>query len=213
MACCHTFHAGRQAISRPVQTRVNERIRIREVRLIDEEGQQVGVIPTFQALQMARERGLDLVEVAPNAIPPVCRLMDYGKFRYEESRRERESRKNQHVVELKEVRIRPKIDDHDLETKGRNAAKFLDAGDKVKLTVLFRGREMAHPDIGRGLLDQLAEQLRPHGSVESPPRMEGRTMTMFMNPLKAKQSQREKEGSQRRDEAQAEDAQGRQEAV
>ncbi len=213
MARRHTFHAGRQAISRPVQTRVNERIRIREVRLIDEEGQQVGVIPTFQALQMARERGLDLVEVAPNAIPPVCRLMDYGKFRYEESRRERESRKNQHVVELKEVRIRPKIDDHDLETKGRNAAKFLDAGDKVKLTVLFRGREMAHPDIGRGLLDQLAEQLRPHGSVESPPRMEGRTMTMFMNPLKAKQSQREKEGAQRRDEAQAEDAQGRQEAV
>ena len=209
----HTFHAGRQAISRPVQTRVNERIRIREVRLIDEEGQQVGVIPTFQALQMARERGLDLVEVAPNAIPPVCRLMDYGKFRYEESRRERESRKNQHVVELKEVRIRPKIDDHDLETKGRNAAKFLDAGDKVKLTVLFRGREMAHPDIGRGLLDQLAEQLRPHGSVESPPRMEGRTMTMFMNPLKPKQSQREREGAQRRDEAQAQDAQGRQEAV
>jgi translation initiation factor IF-3 len=208
-----SFHAGRQAISRPVQTRVNERIRIREVRLIDEEGQQVGVIPTFQALQMARERGLDLVEVAPNAIPPVCRLMDYGKFRYEESRRERESRKNQHVVELKEVRIRPKIDDHDLETKGRNAAKFLDAGDKVKLTVLFRGREMAHPDIGRGLLDQLAEQLRPHGSVESPPRMEGRTMTMFMNPLKPKQSQREKEGAQRRDEAQAEDAQGSEEAV
>lgn len=171
------------------------------------------MIPTFEALQMARERGLDLVEVAPNAMPPVCRLMDYGKFRYEESRRERESRKNQHVVELKEVRIRPKIDEHDLETKGRNAAKFLDAGDKVKLTVLFRGREMAHPDIGRGLLDQLAEQLRPHGSVESAPRMEGRTMTMFMNPLKAKQSQREKEGAQRRDETQAEDPQGSQEAV
>ena len=212
MAFCFSY-AWRRAISRPVQTRVNERIRIREVRLIDEEGQQVGVIPTFDALQMARERGLDLVEVAPNAVPPVCRLMDYGKFRYEESRKERESRKNQHVVELKEVRIRPKIDDHDLETKGRNAAKFLDAGDKVKLTVLFRGREMAHPDIGRGLLDQLAEQLRPHGSVESPPRMEGRTMTMFMNPLKAKQSQREKEGAQRRDEAQTQDPQGRQEAV
>ena len=196
----------RRAISRPVQTRVNERIRIREVRLIDEEGQQVGVVPTFEALQMARDRGLDLVEVAPNAIPPVCRLMDYGKFRYEESRKERESRKNQHVVELKEVRIRPKIDDHDLETKGRNAAKFLDGGDKVKLTVLFRGREMAHPDIGRGLLDQLAEQLRPHGTVEQPPRMEGRTMTMFMNPLKRKLSQGEKEGAQRRDEAQAQNA-------
>jgi translation initiation factor IF-3 len=192
----------RHAISRPVQTRVNERIRIREVRLIDEEGTQVGIIPTFEALQMARERGLDLVEVAPNAIPPVCRLMDYGKFRYEQSRKERESRKNQHVVELKEVRIRPKIDDHDLETKGRQAAKFLDAGDKVKVTVLFRGREMAHPDIGRGLLDQLSEQLRPHGTIEQPPRMEGRTMTMFLNPLKSKQSQSEKEGQRREAEAQ-----------
>ncbi|MDQ3692478.1 MAG: translation initiation factor IF-3 [Chloroflexota bacterium] len=174
--------------------------------MIDEEGTQVGVIPTFDALQMARERGLDLVEVAPNAMPPVCRLMDYGKFRYEQSRKERESRKNQHVIELKEVRIRPKIDDHDLETKGRQAGKFLDGGDKVKLTVLFRGREMAHPDIGRGLLDQLAEQLRPHGTVEAQPRMEGRTMTMFLNPLKPKQSQTEKEGAARRDQAEAEDA-------
>jgi translation initiation factor IF-3 len=195
----------RQIISRPVQTRVNERIRIREVRLIDEQGEQVGIIPTFEALQMARDRGLDLVEVAPNAMPPVCRLMDYGKFRYEQSRKERESRRNQHVVELKEVRIRPKIDDHDLETKGRQAAKFLDAGDKVKLTVLFRGREMAHPDIGKGLLDQLADQLRPHGTVEQAPRMEGRTMIMFMAPLKAKAStadkDRDKEGSREREQA------------
>lgn len=182
------FNDGVSAISRPAQTRVNERIRIREVRLIDEEGNQVGVIPTFEALQMARDRGLDLVEVAPNAMPPVCRLMDYGKFRYEQSRKERESRKHQHVVELKEVRIRPKIDDHDLETKGRQAAKFLNAGDKVKVTVLFRGREMAHPDIGKGLLDQMADYLRPHATVEQPPRMEGRTMTMFLNPLKPKQT-------------------------
>ena len=154
---------------------------------------------------MARERGLDLVEVAPNAMPPVCRLMDYGKFRYEQSRKERESRRHQHVIELKEVRIRPKIDDHDLETKGRQAAKFLNAGDKVKLTVLFRGREMAHPDLGKALLDQLADQLRPHGIVEQPPRMEGRTMIMFMAPLKAKSSvadrerEREKEGSRARE--------------
>jgi len=193
--------------------RVNERIRIREVRLIDEEGQQLGIVPTFQALQTARERGLDLVEVAPNAMPPVCRIMDWGKERYEQSRKERESRRNSKAITIKEIRLRPKTDDHDLDTKTRKAKEFLQEGDKVKLTVLFRGREMAHPDIGRGLLDQLAEQLRPHGSVESPPRMEGRTMTMFMNPLKAKQSQREKEGAQRRDEAQAEDAQGRQEAV
>jgi translation initiation factor IF-3 len=159
-------------------------------------------------MDMARERGLDLVEVAPNAVPPVCRLMDYGKFRYEQSRKERESSRHQHVIRLKEVRIRPKIDDHDLETRGRQAAKFLDSGDKVKLTVLFRGREMAHPDIGRGLLDQLADQLRPHGAVEQMPRMEGRTMSMILNPLRQKQSQHEKEGAQRRVEAQAQDPQG-----
>jgi translation initiation factor IF-3 len=200
----------RPTISRPVQTRVNERIRIREVRLIDDEGNQVGIIATRDALEMARQKGLDLVEVAPNAVPPVCRLMDYGKFRYEQSRKERESRKNQHVVELKEVRIRPKIDDHDLETKGRQAAKFLDHGDKVKLTVLFRGREMAHPDIGKGLLDQLIELLKTHGTVEQTPRLEGRAMTAIMNPVRAKLSQHEKEEAQRREEpkreTEAEDA-------
>lgn len=176
----------RQAISRPVQTRVNERIRVREVRLIDDEGQQVGVIHTRDALEMARERGLDLVEVAPNAVPPVCRLMDYGKFRYEQSRKERDSRKSQHVTRLKEVRVEPKIGGHDLETKGRQAAKFLDAGDKVKLSVLFRGRSITHPELGRDLLEQLQEQLRDHGSVEQSPRMEGRTMTMHMAPLRTK---------------------------
>lgn len=168
--------------------------------MIDEEGNQVGIIPTRDALEMARQRGLDLVEVAPNAIPPVCRLMDYGKFRYEQSRKERESRKNQHVIELKEVRIRPKIDDHDLETKGRQAAKFLDHGDKVKMTVTFRGREMAHPDLGKALLDQLIEILRPHGTVEQAPRLEGRAMSVIMNPLKSKLSQSEKEEAHRRDE-------------
>ena len=193
----------RPTISRPVQTRVNERIRIREVRLIDEEGNQIGIIPTRDALDMARQRGLDLVEVAPNAVPPVCRIMDYGKFRYEQSRKERESRKNQHVVELKEVRIRPKIDDHDLETKGRQAAKFLDHGDKVKLTVLFRGREMAHPDLGKALLDQLIDQLQTHGTVEQAPRLEGRAMSAIMNPVRAKMSQHEKEEAQRREESKA----------
>jgi translation initiation factor IF-3 len=162
---------------------------------------------------MARTRGVDLVEVAPNAIPPVCRLMDYGKFRYEQSRKERESRRHQHVIALKEVRLKPKIGDHDLDTKGRQAAKFLDSGDKVKLTVTFRGREMAHTDIGKGLLDQLSDQLRTHGNIEQPPRLEGRAMSMIMNPLRAKQSQHEKEGGHRRDEAKAENAQGSQEAI
>jgi len=134
---------------------------------------------------MARERGLDLVEVQPNAIPPVCRLMDYGKFRYEESRRERESRKRQKTADLKEIRIRPKIDDHDLETKGRQAGKFLEGGDKVKLSVLFRGREMAHQEIGKDLLDRLAAQLSEVGSVDQVPHIEGRTMVMLMSPTKA----------------------------
>jgi len=187
---------------------VNERIRIREVRLIDEEGTQVGIVQTREALDMARERGLDLVEVAPNAIPPVCRLMDYGKFRYEQSRKERESRRNQHVVELKEVRIRPKIDDHDLATKGRQAAKFLDGGDKVKMTVTFRGREMAHPDIGKGLLDQLADMLRPHGLIEQTPRLEGRAMTMMLNPLRPKATPQERESGSQREENKNEDPQG-----
>ena len=167
---------------------------------------------------MARSRGLDLVEVAPNAVPPVCRLMDYGKFRYEQSRKERESRKHQHVVELKEIRLQPKIDDHDLMTKGRQATRFLEAGDKVKFTVRFRGREMAHPEIGRQILDQLAETLRPYGTLEQVPRLEGRTMTILLAPLKQKQSQaererererareREREGTQPREEDQGEDA-------
>jgi translation initiation factor IF-3 len=171
--------------------------------LIDDMGNQVGIVPTRDALEMARERGLDLVEVAPNAVPPVCRLMDYGKFKYEQSRKEREARRNQHVIELKEVRIRPKIDDHDLETKGRRAAKFLDDGDKVKLTVLFRGRENAHPEIGRALLDQLGEQLRSHGTIEQPPRLEGKAMTMLLGPLKQKASAAEREGAREREEAEA----------
>jgi translation initiation factor IF-3 len=199
------------------------------VRVIDEEGNQVGIIPTRDALEMARQRGLDLVEVAPNAVPPVCRLMDYGKFRYEQSRRERESRKHQHVVELKEIRLQPKIDDHDVETKRRQAMKFLEGGDKVKFTVRFRGREMAHPEIGRQILEGLAEGLRPFATIEQTPRMEGRTMTLHLAPLKQKQSQadreRERERARSRDgdsqnqhegtpaHAEDEDAQGREEAL
>jgi translation initiation factor IF-3 len=186
MSAMHRQQFRRQAISRPVQTRVNERIRIREVRLIDDQGNQIGIIPTREALEMARERGLDLVEVAPNAVPPVCRLMDYGKFRYEQSRKERESRKSQHVTRVKEVRIEPKIGDHDLETKGRQAARFLEAGDKVKLSVLFRGRSITHPELGRELLDQLQEQLKDIGTVEQTPRMEGRTMTMYLAPARVR---------------------------
>lgn len=180
----HSFR--RKTISRPVQTRVNDRIRVREVRLIDDEGQQVGIIPTREALMIAREKGLDLVEVGANSQPPVCRLMDYGKFRYEQSRKERETRKNQHVTKVKEVRVEPKIGEHDLQTKGRQAERFLKAGDKVKLAVLFRGRSITHPELGRDLLQRLSDQLSDVGAIEQGARMEGRTMTMYMAPARTK---------------------------
>ncbi len=164
--------------------RVNERIRIREVRLIDEEGQQLGIVPTFQALQTARERGLDLVEVAPNAVPPVCRIMDWGKERYEQSRKERESRRNSKAITIKEIRLKPKTDDHDLDTKTRKAKEFLQDGDKVKLTVLFRGRENLHPEVGRALLDRMLDQLGQMAIIEATPRLEGRNMTAMLAPKK-----------------------------
>ncbi len=159
---------------------------MREVRLIDDEGQQIGIVPTREALMIAREKGLDLVEVGANSNPPVCRLMDYGKYRYEQSRKERETRKHQHVTRVKEVRVEPKIGEHDLETKGRQAERFLKAGDKVKLSVLFRGRSITHPELGRELLQRLAEQLNDIGVVEQGARMEGRNMTMYMAPTRSK---------------------------
>jgi translation initiation factor IF-3 len=154
------------------------------VRLIDEDGQQLGIVPTFQALQIARERGLDLVEVAPNAMPPVCRIMDWGKERYEQSRKERESRRNSKAITIKEIRLKPKTDDHDLDTKTRRAKEFLQEGDKVKLTVLFRGRENLHPEVGRALLDRMLDQLGPFAVIEAVPRLEGRNMTAMLAPKK-----------------------------
>jgi translation initiation factor IF-3 len=165
---------------------------VREVRLIDDEGQQIGIVPTREALMIAREKGLDLVEVGANSNPPVCRLMDYGKYRYEQSRKERETRKHQHVTRVKEVRVEPKIGEHDLETKGRQAERFLKAGDKVKLSVLFRGRSITHPELGRELLQRLSEQLNEVGVVEQGARMEGRNMTMYMAPTRSKSDINEK---------------------
>jgi len=160
--------------------RVNERIRVREVRLIGEDGEQLGIMPTLQALELARSKDLDLVEVAPNVVPPVCRLLDYGRFKYEQTKKEREARKNQKIVELKEVRLRPKIGEHDFEAKARRAEKFLEEGDKVKVTVLFRGRELAHPQLGRELLEQMAERLKDVSVVERSPMTEGRTLFMIL---------------------------------
>lgn len=168
--------------------RINARIRVREVRLIDEEGEQVGIITTREALDMARDRDLDLVEVAPNANPPVCRLMDYGKFRYEQTKKEREARKNQKQVELKEIRMKPRTDTHDLEVKANSARRFLEEGHKVKFSVRFRGREIAHPEIGREMLEQLAEDLREHATIDQRPQMEGRAFSMILSPAPAKVS-------------------------
>ncbi len=162
--------------------RFNNRIRAREIRLIDEQGAQVGIVALRDAIQMAEERGFDLVEVAPNAVPPVCRIMDYGKFRYEQSKKEREARKHQKQVELKEVRLKPKTDDHDIDVKAKQARKFLLGGDKVKFTLRFRGREIFHPDIGLKMLEGMAEDLRDISVVEQKPLMEGRVLSLLLAP-------------------------------
>jgi len=137
-------------------------------------------MPTFKALELAQSKDMDLVEVAPNVIPPVCRLLDYGRFRYEQTKKERDARKNQKIVELKEVRLRPKISEHDLEAKTNRAIKFLEDGDKVKVTVLFRGRELAHPQLGRELLEEMANRLKDVAVIERPPSVEGKTLFMIL---------------------------------
>lgn len=163
------------------------------MRLIDENGKQVGVIPTRDALETARERGLDLVEVQPNAVPPVCRLMDYGRFRYEESRKERESRKKAKTVALKEIRMKPKIGEHDVDTKARNARRFLEAGDRVKVSVRFRGRENLHQEIGRGLLLGMIDRLTDVAIVDQQPRSEGQDMSILLSPKVSKEDKAEEE--------------------
>ena len=141
------------------RTRVNERIRVREIRVIDDTGQQLGIMPPQQALVIARQKGLDLVEVAPGAVPPVCRIMDFGKYQYQEQKRAREARRHQKVIEVKEIKFRPKVDEHDYQFKKKHIERFLADGDKVKATVFFRGREIAHPEIGRRILERLLEEL------------------------------------------------------
>ena len=161
---------------------MNEQIRVREVRVISPEGEQLGIFPTHEALRMAYERDLDLVEVAPQARPPVCRIMDYGKFKYEQAKRDREARKRQKIVEIKEVKMRPRIDQHDFEVKLRNARRFLEEGDKVKATIMFRGREIVHADLGRQVLERLARAVEDIATVERRPVVEGRNMTMILAP-------------------------------
>lgn len=160
----------------PAGPRINRAIRVPEVRLIDEDGAQLGVVPTVQAMEMARSRDLDLVEVAANAIPPVCKLLDYGRFKYEQTKKEREAKKNQHTSELKELRLRPRTDDHDLDVRTRAARRFLEEGHKVRLLVRFRGREAAHPEIARAQINRIASALTDIAIMEQGPSMEGRAM-------------------------------------
>ncbi len=162
--------------------RINERIIAKEVRLVGEEGEQLGIVPLYQAREIAREHNIDLVEVAAAAVPPVCRLLDYGKYRYEQARREREARKNQKICLLREVRLRPKIGDHDFEAKTRSVKKLLNGGDKVKVTVMFRGREVTHPEIGWRLLQRMSESLTEVASVERQPVLDGKRMITILSP-------------------------------
>ena len=165
---------------------INEEIREKEVRVIDADGSQLGIMPTRQALQIAAEKGLDLVDIAPQATPNVCRIMDYGKYRYEQAKREKEARKNQKTVDIKEVRMSMNIDTHDFETKVNQAVRFLQGGDKVKVSVRFRGREMAHTELGRELLDRFKDSVGEAGVIDKPAKMEGRSMAMFISPKPAR---------------------------
>ena len=167
-----------------LEHQINEEIRDKVVRLIDEDGGQLGIVPIEQALQAAIDKDLDLVKIAPKAEPPVCRIMDYGKFRFEQAKKEKEARKNQHTVDIKEIRLSAKIDVHDFEVKARAAQKFLKSGDKVKVSVRFRGREMAHTSIGLTILKRFAEACAEVSTVEKEPKLEGRQMLMFLAPLK-----------------------------
>ncbi len=165
---------------------LNEEINDKEIRLIGSQGEQLGIMSSDEALKIADEQGLDLVKISPQATPPVCKLMNYGKFRFEQSKREKEARKNQHVVEIKEIRMSPGIDVGDFNTKVKNAQKFVADGNRVKVSVRFRGREMAHTEIGKDLLDKFAEQCKDVANLDKNAKMEGRMMSIFLSPKSGK---------------------------
>jgi len=162
--------------------RINEEIGVPNVRLVDQDGEMVGVVGRNEAIQRAIEAGLDLVEIAPNADPPVCKILDFGKFKYEAQKKKNEARKKQKVIEVKEIKLRPSIDDHDYDVKMRSMVKFIDEGDKVKVTMRFRGRELAHQELGMNVLIRVRDDLDEVAKVEQMPRMEGRQMTMVISP-------------------------------
>lgn len=196
MAGCHRFWKERP-ISEP---RINDRIRVSEVRLVGPAGEQVGVVRVEDALRLAEEAGLDLVEVAPEARPPVAKLMDYGKYKYEAGQKARDARRNQANTQLKEIRFRIKIDDHDFATKTGHVRRFLEQGDKVKVMIMFRGREQSRPEAGIRLLQRLAADVADVGAVESSPRQDGRNMTMVIGPLRRKADAMAEQRERRREE-------------
>lgn len=165
--------------------RTNDQIRVREVRLIDDAGEQKGIVPIVEALRMARDQGLDLVEIAPQSNPPVCKILDYGKFKFEQEKKFKDNRKNQKIVKIKEVRMQPKIDDHDLDFKSKHVKEFLAEGNKVKVTIRFRGRELAHTEIGEDVLKSVLARIEGTYNLERPPTMEGRFMSMILSPKAA----------------------------
>nr|WP_306286944.1 translation initiation factor IF-3 [Neglectibacter timonensis] len=165
---------------------INEQIRDRELRVIDSDGSQLGVMSLRQAMDLAEQKNLDLVKIAPQATPPVCKIIDYGKFRFEQAKREKEAKKNQRVVEIKEIRLSLNIDTHDFETKKNHAVRFLEEGNKVKVSIRFRGREMGHPEHGLEIMRRFAETMAEVANVEKPAKLEGRTMLMFLAPKPVK---------------------------
>ena len=168
------------------ELQINEQIRDKEVRVVDSDGTQLGILPIRQAMDLADQRNLDLVKIAPQAKPPVCKIIDYGKFRFEQSKREKEQRKNQRIVEIKEVRLSLNIDTHDFETKKNHAVRFISEGNKVKASIRFRGREMGHPELGQEIMKRFADVMSEVANVEKPAKLEGRTMLMFLAPKPAK---------------------------
>ncbi len=172
--------------------RINERIRAREVRVIDENGEQLGILPPYEALRAARERGLDLVEVSPNAVPPVCRIQDYGRYLYEKEKSERAARKRQKVITLKEVKFSVTVDEHDYQTKKNQAVRFLGEGDKVKASLRFRGRQMSHRDLGYKIINRLIQDIGEAGVVEFMPRMEGTVLHAILAPGRSKEAPKPK---------------------
>lgn len=179
------FWGGEPVITKDF--RINEEIRVREVRVIDSNGDQLGIFSSRDALRLAEEKQLDLVEISPAAKPPVCKIMDFGKYKFEQSKREKEVRKKQKTISVKEVKLRPNIENHDFEVKAKNAARFLKEGDKVKATIMFRGREIVHTQLGQKLLKRLAEQVQDISQVERQPKLEGKNMIMILAPLTPKQ--------------------------